>query len=83
MQVLPENSLYAGPVHRHIIVTGNDLEFSQGNETVLEARCTDDIAFCNNRLSGTGNECRLTFEDCGNVCVQGNLFAGKLTVINK
>ena len=83
LQVLPENSRYAGPVHRHIAVTDNDLEFSRGHETVLEARCTDDIAFCGNRLSGAGSECRLSFENCGNVCVQGNLFAGRLTVINQ
>lgn len=76
-------SRYADPVRRNTAVTDNDLEFSYGNETILEACCIDDIAFCDNRLSGTGNECRLTFEDCGNVYVQGHLFAGKLTVINK
>lgn len=83
LQVLPENSLYAGPVHRHIIVTGNDLEFSQGNETVLEARCTDDIAFCDNRLSGFSSICRLSFESCGNICVERNDFTGELIMINQ
>lgn len=83
LQVLPENSLYAGPVHRHIIVTGNDLEFFQGNETVLEARCTDDIAFCDNRLSGFSSICRLSFESCGNICVERNDFTGELIMINQ
>lgn len=82
LQVLPENSRYAGPVHRHITVADNEIAFSQGNERILEARCTEDIVFCDNRISGLSPTCRLSFENCGNVCVERNTFAGELIVIN-
>ena len=83
LQVLPENSRYAGPVHRHITVENNDVEFSQGNETILEARCTENIVFCDNRISGPSPTCCLSFGNCGNVCVERNAFTGELIVINK
>ena len=82
LQVLPENSRYAGSVHRHITVADNEIAFSQGNERILQARCTEDIVFCDNRISGLSPTCRLSFENCGNVCVERNTFAGELIVIN-
>lgn len=57
LQVLPENSRYAGSVHRHITVADNEIAFSQGNEK--DSASTLHGRYCLLRQSHFGPESHL------------------------
>ena len=93
VRVAPENSEYAGAVHKNIAVTENEIFFEKNsneifsrinpwkikqNNIIFEARCTDNIKFVGNRINGEEEECVIHTEKCGFADISDNSFAGRI-----
>lgn len=72
IQVAPEISVYDGPVHRNVRVTGNQFEYTKARRTpLIEVRATDGVTVTGNKLTSPSYMPQsVTLEDCLHVTVE-------------
>ena len=81
IQIHPENTKYAGPVHRNINIEGNT--FRMLDNTVLFAKSTDGIRLSNNKITRThpntnpNEQVAFHLLESNHISIEGNQFEGE------